>query len=509
MGKLEDNFAQMNKDNITRIAILLGVAMMGLIFIEIYWVKNAVTLRKGQLTRDVNDALSKAILDLLEDRKSRNTDIGKLLKQREQELFGDIELLDKVAEKSGQTWKVQIIEESISDSSGKRKKKKTERRFGKGIQIPINSDPKIAAEYNELMEIQRKANLIADSAFLAGSIAKHLAENGIESPFYFALYDKYQNIVLVSDTAPDTKAILESKFKLKIPNKKNTADEETLAVIFTDVQIYELQSVWVMLTASTILILVLVLTAWYTLYSIVKQKKLSDIRSDFISNMTHEFKTPISTISLACEALLDPEVEVTEEKIFNYLGIIHDENKRLSLLVENVLQTALIEKEGLKLRREAIQVNQFIQKICTNMELSVSKKGGELLTDLKASPDELLSDKVHLANLIFNLIDNALKYSLNEPVIVISTRNQDNGIIISVTDNGIGITKEDKERIFEKFYRVPTGNLHDVKGFGLGLSYVKTITELHNGQIHIISEPGKGSTFEIYLPFEQKTIVQR
>jgi len=172
-------------------------------------------------------------------------------------------------------------------------------------------------------------------------------------------------------------------------------------------------------------------------------------------------------------------------------------------LVENVLQTALIEKDGLKLKLEELSVNQLIVKVINNMGLMVEKKGGELLMDLKAEVDWVIADRVHLTNVVFNLIDNALKYTVENPIIIISTRNQNDGMIISVSDNGVGISKENRVRIFEKFFRVPTGNVHDVKGFGLGLSYVKSITDMHHGEIHIESEVGKGSTFEIFLPQSQ------
>lgn len=491
----------MNSKNLIRIAVSMGVSMLGLIFIEIYWIKNAIDLRNSQLTRDVNDVLAQVAKKIELVRKERAFDIKNILSQREEELFSGLDSLNKAAINNGETWNVKIIEESTKDSAGKIVRHTRERKYGTNVpQIIGELSTGSLAQYSDLMVKQKELDLKLDSVLIDSILKSDLAIRGIEAPFYFAIFDDYQNIILRSDTSAEIKCLQTSRFKKEIAGINKTAPKEVLSVVFQNLSAYELQNIWVMLIASALFTLVMLWIFYYTLSSIVKQKKLADIRSDFISNMTHEFKTPISTISLACEALNDPEVEKTEEKVFNYIGIIHDENKRLSLLVENVLQTALIEKDGLKLKLEQVNINQLINKVVTNVGLMVEKKGGELLIDLKAENEELLADRVHLTNVIFNLIDNALKYTIENPLIVISTRNQNNGLVISVSDNGIGISKENRERIFEKFYRVPTGNVHDVKGFGLGLSYVKAITDMHHGEIHIESEVGKGSTFEIFLP---------
>jgi two-component system phosphate regulon sensor histidine kinase PhoR len=232
---------------------------------------------------------------------------------------------------------------------------------------------------------------------------------------------------------------------------------------------------------------------------------LSEIKNDFISNMTHEFKTPISTISLACEVLSDKSIEKSPERMNKYVKMIGDENKRLSLLVENILQTAILDKGQLKLKIQSIDIHNLIEQTITNIKLQVENKEGEISTDLKAANAVINGDRVHITNIVFNLIDNALKYSGDHPVIKISTRNDSEGVFISVEDNGIGISKENQKRIFDTMYRVPTGNIHNVKGFGLGLSYVKAVVEKHGGSINVESELGKGSTFTIYLPYHSET----
>jgi two-component system phosphate regulon sensor histidine kinase PhoR len=258
---------------------------------------------------------------------------------------------------------------------------------------------------------------------------------------------------------------------------------------------------WLLLAVSIIFMVALIFSFYYTISTIFKQKKLSEIKNDFISNMTHEFKTPISTISLACEVLSDKTVEKSPERVNNYVKMIGDENKRLSLLVENILQTAILDKGQFKLKIQSIDIHTLIEQTITNIKLQVENKEGEISVQLNAEKSIVNADRVHVTNIIFNLIDNALKYTYEKPNIKISTRNAMDGILISVKDNGIGISKENQRRIFDTMYRVPTGNIHNVKGFGLGLSYVKAVVEKHGGSISVESELEKGSEFTVYIPF--------
>ncbi len=217
--------------------------------------------------------------------------------------------------------------------------------------------------------------------------------------------------------------------------------------------------------------------------------------------MTHEFKTPISTISLAGEVLSDESIEKTPASVEKYLKIIKDENKRLAGLVENVLQAAVLDKGQMKFKVQECDIHQIINDVIQSLNLQIQNKGAVITTELNAQRYSLFADRMHLGNIIYNLIDNALKYSKETPQIKISTYSDQGGISISFQDNGIGIRKEDQKKIFETFYRVPTGNIHTVKGFGLGLSYVKAVVEKHTGHVEVESEPGVGSTFLVYLPF--------
>ncbi|MFD3001577.1 sensor histidine kinase [Pontibacter toksunensis] len=273
-----------------------------------------------------------------------------------------------------------------------------------------------------------------------------------------------------------------------------------LGLYFPESKAYALRSLWGMLLLSALFTMVIIATFGTTIHIIYKQKKLSEMKNDFINNMTHEFKTPIATISLATDSIANPKVYENPDKIQYYTRIIREENKRMNAQVENVLQIALLEKNEFKMNLQPIDVHALIVKAIEGIQLQVEQRLGQVNVQLDALQHELRSDEVHLYNVICNLLDNANKYSPASPDIQLVTKNVNGGILIAVEDKGIGMSKDTQQRVFEKFYRVPTGNLHNVKGFGLGLSYVKAIVQAHHGDIRLKSELGKGSRFEIFLP---------
>jgi two-component system, OmpR family, phosphate regulon sensor histidine kinase PhoR len=248
---------------------------------------------------------------------------------------------------------------------------------------------------------------------------------------------------------------------------------------------------------SSIVLLIVIFFFVYTLFVILKQKRLSEIQKDFINNMTHEFKTPLSTIAISTSVLKDPSIIQTPERLLNYATIIENENQRLQQQVERVLQMARLETEDLGLKKEKHDLHQLIKEAASN-NLLTSKASITLL--LEAEQTEVKVDKLHIINVIFNLLDNAIKYNLNVPAITIRTFDSEENICMEITDNGIGISVEEQKKIFHRFYRISTGNLHDVKGFGLGLSYVKLIIESHKGKISLTSDSTHGSCFLIELP---------
>ncbi|HYG02478.1 MAG TPA: HAMP domain-containing sensor histidine kinase [Chryseosolibacter sp.] len=254
---------------------------------------------------------------------------------------------------------------------------------------------------------------------------------------------------------------------------------------------------------STFVLLVVIVFFAYTLFVILKQKRLSEIQKDFINNMTHEFKTPISTIAVSTEVLKDPNIVYQPERLRNYTGIIEKENIRLKQHVERVLQMARLDKEDIGLKKEAVDLHTLIRDAIKNTSHLVAEKCAEIKLNLSDADVRVDVDKLHMTNVFHNLIDNAMKYCEQTPSVEISSRVVNANLEISVKDNGIGISPENQKRVFQKFFRVSTGNVHDVKGFGLGLSYIKTIIEAHRGQIKLESQLEHGSTFKITLPLSR------
>ncbi|MFK8164621.1 MAG: sensor histidine kinase [Lewinella sp.] len=264
-------------------------------------------------------------------------------------------------------------------------------------------------------------------------------------------------------------------------------------------------SIWINLGASLLFVGIILGCFIYTIYVILFQKKLSEMKTDFINNMTHEFKTPIATISLATDSIVSPKVSANPEKVKRFARIIKQENKRMNDQVEKVLQMAKLDKSKLNLNLSAVDLNDVITDAAVYISLQVEPRGGTIETNLLAEPAIVEGDLTHLSSLINNLLDNANKYSPNSPKILVSTRNVSKGVEVTVKDHGLGMSREARKNIFDRFYRVHTGDRHDVKGFGLGLSYVKTITEVHNGTINVKSELGKGSSFIVTFPYRQGT----
>jgi len=257
--------------------------------------------------------------------------------------------------------------------------------------------------------------------------------------------------------------------------------------------------------AGMIFFTLMIIAAFYiTVRTLLVQKKMSEIKNDFINNMTHEFKTPLATISLAVDALRNEKVINDRKKSDYFSSIIKEENKRMNKQVETILQAALMERQELQLKLQPVHVHEIIQDVTANFQLQLQEKKGEAVLKLNAGNDLLEADEVHFTNLINNLMDNAVKYSNDNLVIKITTHNTKKMLIIRFEDNGIGMNKETQRRIFEKFYRAHTGNLHNVKGFGLGLSYVKTIVDAHDGKIKVDSTVGKGTVFTMEFPLKKE-----
>ena len=518
------------------IYILIGVitsALIGLVAIQIYWIDNAVKLKEEDFNRNVRSALFTVAnklekIDALKRIKSQkkgpqlfNQKINKLNESLQNNNFDST----AVIKKDGVTYKVSekqskdgtIFQQSIQSVSPNGWIGFQFSIQGNGKNVVTNITPKegcfLLQQNNQSSVLDEMLeNLFESNPYRAikERIDKHILDSlliseflsrDIKAKFQYGIFDYNGNEVLV-DSVSNVNKIRQSGFFCQLFPNDILENPHFLSVYFPHQKGYLLKTMWLMLLTSVLLLVTIVWAFTFTIQTIFKQKKLSDVKNDFINNMTHELKTPISTISLACEALNDKDMLLNEEVRSNYVGMISQENKRLGLLVESVLKSATWDKSDLKLKKEEFDLHQTINEVSDNILIQVKNKLGSLTLNLSATNSLIIADQVHITNLVYNLLDNAIKYTLAIPEIIVTTKNIKEGILLSVTDNGIGIKRENLNKIFEKFYRVPTGNIHNVKGFGLGLNYVKAIVEKHSGEVNATSDFGKGTTFNVYLPFK-------
>ncbi len=338
-----------------------------------------------------------------------------------------------------------------------------------------------------------------DTTVVKNEVRDQLINRKIDQPFELGIVDNRNNIVGIGNVS-DLNFLKENGIKAELFPSDLLGVENFLVIYFPKKQNYLLRQVFLPLSSSLVFMCIIIICFVYAIKVIIRQKKVSDIKNDFINNMTHEFKTPISTVSLAVEALQDPDLFGEESLRKRYLNIIKDENIRLGKQVEQVLHAAALEKKDFNLKLERVDLKALIDAAKNHFELIVENRGGTISSEYSLISGQLDADVFHLNNIVNNLLDNATKYSKSAPQIKISVNESETDFTIAIRDEGIGINKEAQRKIFDKFYRVPTGNLHDVKGFGLGLSYVKTMVEAHKGTIKLDSEPGQGSVFTINLP---------
>jgi len=344
-----------------------------------------------------------------------------------------------------------------------------------------------------------------DSLWIDSLLRFELHNRGIDLPFSYAVTTA-NNDSLIFSKAMDTKGeepkfTAENTYQTPIFEKEVINDPGNLKITFPQKNSLILSKMAFTMATSGGLMIILVLCFSYTIFSILRQKKISEMKTDFINNMTHEFKTPVSTIMIASEALKDEEITQDRNRVAKLASIIYEENARLGNHIERVLNIARIEKNDFKLDIKPVEVNDLITDVVDSMSLKLQKYNAQITLHLDADYATIQADELHFSNVIYNLIDNAIKYSKNAPDITISTLNRNQELIIRVADKGIGMNRDQLSKIFEQFYRVPTGNLHDVKGFGLGLSYVNTIMKRLNGTISVRSEKDKGSEFELKFQY--------
>jgi two-component system, OmpR family, phosphate regulon sensor histidine kinase PhoR len=485
----------MNKRLIFLLGTVMCLAIISLILVQIYWIKDAYHLKEKQFDQMVLKALSEMAYKIEQD-------------ETYQMIIDDFYLPD--SNKKGPNITFDKID---SNKYVKEKKYLSAKSNHRILDRSVKTDnDKTSSIENDLAEKKRfidqvllrmitkspdiELRLKPDQ--LKGLITENLNEYSIDLGFEYAVTRKGTILVYKSNQFKPDK--LSSIYRIKLYPDDFYGQDNYLLICFPEKRHYLIQSLGLMSGTSAALTLVIIFAFSLTLYVIFKQKKLSEITGDFVSNMTHELKTPISTISLASQMLGDKSIPDSSKNITRISDIISQESKRLGHQVEKVLQMASIDKGTLSLKLNSINIHTIIEAVASNFIIQVENKGGLLIPSLQAEAYTVLADTVHMTNVINNLLDNAIKYTFDNPEIYIETHDKDGFLEISVKDNGIGISKANQKRIFDKFFRVPTGNVHNVKGFGLGLNYVKRIVEAHNGTISLESELGKGSKFTIALP---------
>ena len=332
-------------------------------------------------------------------------------------------------------------------------------------------------------------------------IVEELLISGIDMHPIVGLYDGSQGSFLYSSDPKQEYRLEQSPYRYNFrPIGVVSANQYYIILAFPTSLLPFQVSPHIYIYMTLFLILVIATMFIISLRTIAKQRTLDQMKSEFINNMTHEIKTPIATIGLACEMLSDDSVSQDLDSRRNFIGIVADENQRMRVLVETILQSAKMSNKNFSISLSEVDINPIIKKVMQSFKLTMSNRGGMIETHLDANPSVVMADELHLTNLVYNLVDNGIKYSTGAPHIVIRTALENDYFVLSVQDHGIGIPKADQKHVFEKFYRVSTGDVHNVKGFGIGLNYVAEVVRLHHGHITLDSEPGKGSTFTISLP---------
>ena len=465
-----------NSKYIQVIIFLSSFALLGFLLVQLYWAKNTFNEKKNNFhtlfeicVTEIGDELREKILN--ESNYSIPKIGGNILPI--QNRFGS------KSEFSDTLKKISSSKKSISE-----KRKDLFRIINKKLALNININPDKVLGENEVISL------------IEASLEKH----GIKNDFHYSITDE-NGLLFLSNFENIDNSILErsTSYSVEFLNDDLFTEKRVFTLYILKLRWSIAKSFTPVLILSMVLILIILGTFIYSIRVIQNQKKNTRIKTDFINNMTHELKTPIATIGLACEALTDKNIKLDNTSQNRFLKTIKSENERLGKLVENVLESSVSVKASPELKLEVFNIEEVIKKAIKSIQLSYNTRNGKIKTDFLAQNKIIEADKLHITNVIHNLLDNSLKYSSKSPLVTISTRDVIGGLIIRIKDNGIGIAKDNHKRIFEKLFRVPTGDLHNVKGFGLGLSYVKSIIDLHNGKIMVESKLGNGSTFTVNL----------
>jgi len=510
--------------------ILMSISLIGIVVVQVYWINNTIAIRESQFSSDVKFALAK-VSDNIQNREINDyyREFAPLIDSARMAKKGTIKNLfySKIDTTTNEifTFKQSILEnnykspltslrlptdtlrfktyysKSIKEISKLKKISKDikqltpEQKFVKiGKQIGLEK-----MQYENFFKEIAPRNPIykrVSNSELEFNLNFELGQRGINTNYEYAIYSDNLPTKVKSDNFKLNKG---KTYKVPLFVGDNGKSRYALYVSFPKKKEYILSSISKILILGAFFIIIIAVAYGSAIYQLIRQKQISQIKTEFINNMTHEFKTPIATINLALDAIRNPKIISNKEKILNYTGMIKEENKRMLTQVDNVLRISKLEKNQLDLSKEIIDISNLLEEAITHVNLIIKNRGGYIKTHFNAMIDEVHGNPFHLRNAFINILDNAIKYSTDAPKIDIITENKGNILIVKISDQGMGMNKVVQKQIFNKFYREQTGNVHNVKGHGLGLSYVKKIIEYHGGTISVASEKGKGSTFTIKL----------
>lgn len=542
----------MNRKKFAGLIIMMLLSIIGIIWVQIVWIRNAVGIRNDWFNHAVYVSLNNAANAIESSRKmtffnnfvandplsfiDTSADITGFMSIGSYSSSPGNKISVKITNQSytgnSDTGRLTTVNRSftfpddtsmVSDSTTmiipSQFESDTSDSFEKG-DVPNTNSRSVYIRQNEFLEWVKKRSsefqnmsdqlisdiyqwektLELDPKEVGNSLKQSMFYAQIQTPFEFAVIKNgnVQDGTFSKSTKDD---FLKSNYQIQLFPDNLIRQDIILSVIFPDRANYVLGSIAWLLGGSMLFSLFILATFALSLFLIIRQKKNSEMKSDFINNMTHEFKTPIATISLAADTITNPKVITDENSIRHFISMIKKENSRMNKKVETILQIASLDKKEIEFRFENVSLHTIIKHVIDTMEIQVQQRNGQIRLRLDAEKHIIYGDIEHLTNLVNNLLDNAIKYSPESPDISVETMNTDKGILLSVEDKGVGMSKAVQSKIFERFYRQASGNVHDVKGFGLGLNYSRAIIEAHRGTIAVTSEPGKGSRFEIFLPF--------
>lgn len=520
-------FVTMKKRTIWTIAVIMGLSFMGLLFLQLRYIQEMAKMKKEQFDESVNRALYQA---------SRNLELNETLRYLEKDVRESERRsfsVDSMGTRSGQPNDGTVQQSHQYATIGKDGTIYSSFEL-KTIAVKPSSMPKamiLKSDKNSISEASKSLQEIIKNRYvyqkalldevvysilysasdkplkervnfklLDQDLKAELMNNGINIPYHFTvLTQDGREVYRCPDYSDDGE---EYSYSQMLFSNDPQSKMGVVRIHFPDMNHYIFSSVRFMIP-SIVFTLVLLVTFIFTIVIIFRSKRYSEIKNDFINNMTHELKTPIASISLAAQMLNDRSVAKNEAMLSHLGGVINDESRRLRFLVEKVLQMSMYDRKKAVLKQKRIDLNEMIESIGHSFTLRVEHTGGKVYINIEAIDSEIYVDEMHFQNIIFNLLDNAVKYKkADQPIdIYLHTWNEGNNVCLSVRDTGLGIKKDNLKKIFDKFYRVHTGNVHDVKGFGLGLAYVKKMVDLHGGTIQVDSEYGVGTCFTIKLPF--------